>query len=523
MPSSSLTPTESYFDEKAAGKAERFFARLLHHVKGEWAGRPFELLPWQSDQVIRPLFGWKRPDGSRKYRTCYVAIPRKNGKSTVSSGVALYLLFSDGEPGAEIYSAAADRLQAGIVFDAAKQMVESSPELRSRCKIYKREIVIEKTGSVYRVLSADAATKHGLNAHGIIFDELHAQQNRDLWDVLATSTGARRQPITLAITTAGYDRNSICWEIHDYASKVRDGIIQDDTFLPVLFGADQTDDWTVPATWKRANPSLGSTVKLDYLEQECRRAQEVPGYENTFKRLHLNIWTEQATRWLPIEKWDQGGEPFDLSSLDGQQCWAGLDLASTTDIAALQLAWPVGDEVFTWGWYFVPEDRIADRSRKDRVPYDVWARQGFIESTPGNVIDYEFIRAKVHELAERFPIREIGFDRWNASSIVTALTSDGFTMVPIGQGFVSMSAPAKELEKLVVSGKLRHGANPVLRWMASNVCVRQDPAGNLKPDKASSGEKIDGIVALCMALSRLMVSDQTDISDHYAKEGLMIL
>lgn len=520
--------TDRTFDEVAATKAERFFSKLLTHVKGEWAGRPFAPLPWQSERVVRPLFGWKRSDGSRQYRTCYVEIPRKNGKSTISSGVALYLLFADGEPGAEIYSAAADRLQAAIVFDAAKQMVEGSSYLRSRCKIYKREIVVEKTGSVYRVLSADAATKHGLNAHGIIFDELHAQANRELWDVLATSTGARRQPVTLAITTAGYDRHSICYEIHDYAQKVEAGTVTDDTFLPVIYSAALEDDWTAPATWKKANPSLGATIKLDYLEGECRRAREVPGYENTFKRLHLNVWTEQAVRWLPMEAWDECGGTVDSTALAGRSCFAGFDLSTTTDLTALVLYFPPeedGERAKVLPFFWIPSDSLDKRVRRDHVPYDVWAREGLVTVTDGNVTDYDRIREDVRELAERYRIQEIAYDRWNSSQIVTQLQEDGATMVPIGQGFQSMSAPARELEKIVLGRQFDHGGNPVLRWMAANVAVKTDPAGNIKPDKEKSTERIDGIVALVMALARASVADTSDaaLSAHYAQNGLMVL
>jgi len=516
------------FDELAATRAENFFRKLLTHVKGEWAGQEFQLSPWQAERVIRPMFGWKRADGSRRYRTCYVEIPRKNGKSTISSGVALYLLFSDGEPGAEIYSAAADRLQAAIVFDAAKSMVEASPKLRSKCKIYKREIVVEKTGSVYRVLSADAATKHGLNAHGIIFDELHAQANRELWDVLATSTGARRQPMTLAITTAGYDRHSICYEVHDYARKVADGVVTDDTFLPVVYAASAEDDWTLPATWKKANPSLGATIKLDYLDGECKRAREVPGYENTFKRLHLNIWTEQATRWLPMEAWDECGGVVDATTLAGRSCYAGFDLSTTTDLTALVLLFPPeseGEKFKVLPHFWIPGESLEKRVRRDHVPYDVWARDGLVEVTDGNVTDYDTIRHRIRELAETYRIQEIAYDRWNSSQIVTQLQEDGANMVPIGQGWQSMSAPSRELEKLVLGREFEHGGNPVLRWMAANVAIKTDPAGNIKPDKERSTERIDGIVALVMAISRASVADVSDaaLSAHFAQNGVMVL
>ncbi len=488
------------YDEAAADRAVGFFEDLLVHVKGEWAGEPLRLASWQETDIIRPLFGWKREDGTRRYRTVYVEIPRKCGKSTLAAGVALYLLTADSEPGAEVYSAAADRAQAGIVFSLAKAMVEQSPELAAICRTYVRSIAIEPRHSTYQVLSADVPTKHGLNAHGVIFDELHAQPNRDLWDVLTTATGSRRQPVVLAITTAGYDRHSICWELHDFAIKVRDGIIEDDAFLPVIYAADEEDDWQAPETWAKANPNLGVSVKAEYLEREAKRAREVPAYENTFKRLHLNLWTEQATRWLSMDRWDACDGPVDGRTLRGERCFAALDLSTTTDLSALVLFFPEGGEVLPFFW--LPEANLRDRVRRDRVPYDVWANQGLIELTEGDVIDYAFIRERLNQLSLEYEIVELAYDPWGATKLATELTDDGFELVPHRQGFASMAAPTRELETRVLAGEIRHGGHPVLRWNAANVAVKTDPAGNLKPDKSKSVDRIDGVVALIMALGR---------------------
>ena len=510
-----LRDGEFWFDEEAADRAEAFFPRFLVHIKGEWAGQPFVLEPWQRDGIVRPLFGWKRKDGTRRYRTVYVEVPRKQGKSTVAAGIALYLLFADHEPGAEIFSAAADRDQAAIVFDLAKQMVLASPELRKISEIYKRSIVVTRTGSAYHVLSADAHTKHGKNASGVIFDELHAQPNRELWDVLNTSTGARRQPVTVAITTAGYDRESICFEVHDYACKVRDGVIPDDTFLAVIHAASDTADWKDPVVWKAANPGLGKTVKLAYLEQEARKAGETPSYQNTFRRLHLNQWTQQNTRFIDLAMWDACSGTVDVESLKERYCSAGLDLSSTTDLSAFVMLFPPKDpeegsepdlayDVLAWFW--MPEENIAKKSRRDRVPYDAWVRDGLIEATPGNVVDYDRIKERIVSISQEHYIHELAIDRWNATQIATQLSNEGITVVPFGQGYRDMSAPTKDLEALIVSKRIRHGGNPVLRWMADNVSVKQDPAGNLKPDKAKSTGRIDGIVALTMALGRSNVN-----------------
>lgn len=497
-----------WFDERAALAATRFFERVIRHTKGRWAGEPFTLQPWQSDQVIRPLFGWKRADGSRRFRRAYIEIPRKQGKSTISSGIALLLLLADGEAGAEIYSAAADRSQAAIVFEQAKQFVEGSPLLSKELRVYRNHISAPRTNSVYRVLSADAFTKHGLNAHGIVFDELHAQPNRELWDVLATSMGARQQPLMVAITTAGYDRNSICWEQHEHARRV----IENPGFDPEYFGfiaaAEEGDDWTNPATWAKANPSLGVTVTEEYLAGECARALASPAYQNTFRRLYLNQWTQQENRWIDMTAWDACNDA--LPDLAGRRCYGGLDLASTTDIAALVLCFPPMEEdepTRLLPFFWVPAENITDRERRDRAPYSTWARQGYMTATPGNVIDYGYIRNQINELAERYDLREIAIDPWNATQVSIDLQDDGISVIEMRQGFASMSAPTKEMLRLVLAKRLAHGGNPVLRWMADNVAARQDPAGNVKMDKAKSSGRIDGMVAAVMAIARATVAD----------------
>jgi len=503
-----MAKTEFHFDKRAADIAQRFFERILRHTKGEWSGKLFKLPKWQRD-VTRDIFGWKRSDGTRRYRTVYIEIPRKNGKTTWAAGIPLFSLFADDEPGAEVYSAAADREQASLVFNTAKEMFEQAPELQEHGQAFKRIIVSNGfPQGVYRVLSADAYTKHGLNASCIVFDELHAQPSRELWDVLTTSTGARRQPLTIAITTAGFDRESICWELHEYARKVRDGIIEDPTFYPVIYAADESDDWTNEATWRKANPNLGVSVKLEYLRTEYQRARMTPAYQNTFRRLHLNEWTQQDSRWLDITAWNKCGDPVDVKLLEGATCYAGLDLASSSDIAALVLCFPAEsgeDERYVWlPFFWVPQENLVERARKDRVPYDAWARDGLITATPGNVIDYERIARDIEALGQRFNIKEIAFDRWGAVQLSQQLAGAGFTMIGFGQGFASMSQPTRELLRVVLDGKLRHNGNPVLRWMADNLVVTQDPAGNIKPNKAKSREKIDGIVAGVMALDRAM-------------------
>ena len=509
------------FDEERAERAVRFFERVLVHTKGEWAGQPFALAGWQRDDIIRPLFGTLGDGGIRQYRTAYVEIPRKNGKSEIAAGVALYLLFGDGEEGAEVYGAAGDRDQASIVFNVASQMVKRQPTLLKRCKVIdSTKRITLPSGGFYRAIPSDAAGSHGFNASGIVFDELHTQPNRDLWDVLTTSTGARRQPLVFTITTAGYDRNSICYEQHDYALKVLSGVVDDSTFFAYVRSAPEGADWMSERTWRECNPALGDFRNIDEMRAFCARARETPALENTFRRLYLNQWTRQETRWLPIAAWDQCNGALQVER--GQSCYAGLDLASTTDIAALVLVFPQGDGTFDLlPHFFIPGDNIGDRVRRDRVPYDLWARQGYLTATEGNVIDYKAIMVKFDKLAQEYDIREVGFDRWGATQLIQDMQEAGLTVVPIGQGFGSMSAPTKELLNLVLSKRVRHGGNPILRWMADNMVVKTDPAGNLKPDKEKSTEKIDGMVASIMGIDR--ATRHENPASKYESEEMLVL
>ena len=516
-----VTENKYYFDESAADLVCRFFEERLVHIKGEWAGTPLTLETWQRN-LLRELFGWKvKATGLRKYRTLYLELPRKNGKSTLAAGIALFLLYGDKEPGGEVYSAAADREQAAIVFDVAKSMVEKSKPLSKRSKIFKRAIAYPKLNSFYKVISADASSKHGYNANAIVVDELHAQPNRELVDVLKTSTVARRQPLEIYITTAGYDRESICWEYHDYAIKVRDGIIEDDTFLPVIYAASEEDDWTDPKVWAKANPCYGISVKHEYLEKECKKAQEVPAYENTFKRLHLNIWTEQDVRWIPVVKWEDCNTPLVIEDLKGLRCFGGLDLSSTLDITAFALVFPMEENmVAVRSWYWIPEDNVAEKSKKDRVPYDLWIKQGYIQTTPGNIIDYAYIRKVINKLDKIYNIDSIAVDRWNGTQLSVELDQDGMEIVMTGQGFASLSAPTKEFEKLVVGRKWIHGNNPVTRWMLSNTAAEMDAAGNVKPSKKKSRGRIDGIAAIVNGLSRMIIATESKPS-VYKKRGIV--
>lgn len=471
------------------------------------------------------MFGWQREDGTRRYRTGYIEIGKKNGKSTLFAGIGLYLLVADGEAGAEVYSAACDRDQASIIFNESARMVAASPALANHIESVpsRKELRFPKTNSKMKALSADVPTKEGLNASAILFDELHRQKNRDLWDTLLYSGAARRQPLGLAITTAGYDRESICYEQRKYAEMVLEDGVHDWTFLPVIYGAGEKDDWTKVGAWRKANPSYGVTIKADGMRQACREAQETPAKENAFRRYRLSQWTEQKTRWLSLAKWDACGGAV-RGDLSGRECFGGLDLGSTTDLCALSLVFPRAADSYDVLWEFwAPEDNARERSRIDRVPYVQWAKDGLLRLTPGNVADYGFIFRRVSDLAGKYHIREIAVDRWQSEHISQLLAGEGIEVVPFGQGFASMSAPTKELEKLVLGSRLRHGGNPVARWMAGNVSVKQDAAENLKPIKTNPKDRIDGIVATIMALGRAMVAEEEQPTRYTAERGLLVL
>ena len=515
------------FDERKAQRVVRFI-EALRHTKGEFHGQPFHLLPWQ-EKIIRDVFGTVRDDDPimRQYTTAYIEIPKKNGKSELGAAIALNMLINDDEWKAEVYSCASDRQQAAIVFDVAVDMVRQSPALMKRVKIIPstRRMIYQPTGSIYQVLSSEVATKHGLNVSACIFDELHTQPTRALYDVMTQGSGdARRQPLWFFLTTAGTDRNSIYWEVHQKALDILEGRKNDPRFYPVLFGLPDEADWTSEKNWYRANPSLDHTITIDKVRDAFHKAQETPADENQFRQLRLNQWVKQSVRWMPMDKWDECGGVVDPYVLEGRACYAGLDLSSTSDLTALVLVFPPTSEdepYIALPFFWLPEETLSLRVRRDHVPYDQWAKRGFIQTTEGNVVHYGFIERFICQLGERYNIREIAHDRWNATTMVQTLEDDGFTMVPFGQGFKDMSPPTKELMRIVLEHKLCHGGHPVLRWNMDNAFVRTDPAGNLKLDKEKSTEKVDGAVALVMALDRAMKNQGGD--SVYNHRGLLIL
>lgn len=520
-------------DEAAVRKGCRFserhgehvidFFRQLRQTIGSWAGQPLELMPWQRDELIMPLFGWQDATGRRRFRVAYVEIPKKNGKSTLCSGIALYLLAGDGEPGSQVYCAASDRNQAGIVYREASAMAKACPLLRDYIipSDSVKNLALPSQNAFLRVISADAYTAEGLNVHGLIFDELHAQRTRDLWDALRYGGASRRQPLLVSITTAGWDKHSFCYEQHARAEQVLDGRIEDPTFFAMIKAAGPEDDWRDPKTWRKANPSMGVTINEMDFAQEAAEAQESPTKENAFKRYRLDVWTEQEHRWLQMDKWNACASPVAESDLVGRECFAGLDLAQNRDINAFVLLFPLEEGRFAvLPYFFAPEEGAYTRERTDGVPYLTWARQGLIELMPGNCTDHNQIRKKINLVAARFRIREIAFDPWGAQQLANDLQEDGFTVFSFQQSMKNLSEPTKGLETLILSKKISHGGHPILTWMAGNVTVDMDAPGNIRPNKAKSSEKIDGIVALIMAIGRATLAEPAFKSVYTKDRGL---
>lgn len=519
------------FDAVRAERAILFFELFLCHSKGEWAGRPFVPDPWEQF-ILANLFGWIRADGTRRFREAYIEIPKKNGKSTFCAGIGLEMLVADGEPGAEVYAFATTKDQAKIIHEEAVRMWEKSESLQRRVGKFRNNLHVRSSNSKFEPLSSDEGTNDGLNPSCGLGDELHRHPTNALWNLISMSGASRRQPLMIGITTAGTDRVSFCYQQHDYAEKILNRVLENDSFFVYISAMDLDengswrDHWQEPEQWERANPSYGRSVKVDKLEEEARQAKDQPTMLNDFLRFRLNVWTQGSNRALSPEKWRLcTGELLDGETpqqvlerwkreLVGCRCYAGLDAATVDDVASLVLYFPKADDnphARVIPFFFCPAEAILERSKKARVPYDVWNEQGFITMTPGQVIDYKAIRQTFLDCNEQYQILETGFDRYEVSQLVTQLEEDdGLTMVRVGQGFVGISAATKEFLKMVVASEFWHGGNPVLTWMADNFVTRSDPAGLIKPDKEKAREKIDGIVAFIDAISRSIAQSLED-------------
>jgi len=519
------------FEGDCASRVVDFFSMFLKHDKGIWAGKPFELLPYQVS-IVANLYGWIRPDKSRRYRSALVELPRKTGKSHLAAGLALYHLIGDSEQGGEVVVAASTRDQASIVFGIAKRFVERDETLSKHCKIYRNAITVESTGSTMKAISSDSGTAHGLNCSACVMDELHVWTKpdaRQLFEALVTSQGARRQPINISITTAGTAEPTLWRDMHNYAKQVQDDIVSDGSFLPAIWAAKKDEPWDCPEVWKRVNPALGVTVQQDFYERECEKAKALPSYANAFRRLYLNQPTESLDRWLSMEKYDECEPRMSLEELAGRKCYAGLDLSTTLDLTSLVLVFPrtedEGGGYDVLPYFFVPSDNMHKRQRDDHVPYVDWANDEnkYIIQTQGDVVDYQYIRQKINDLGVMYDIKEVAIDRWNATQVAIWLQEDGFEVAFFGQGYRSMSAPSKELEANIMGKRFRHGGHPVMRWNFSVVANEEDAAGNIKPSKKRSHERIDSVVASIMAIGRAIASTGDDGESVYENKGLELL
>lgn len=532
-----------WFDAAAAQFAIDFFS-LLHHSKGsEWAGKPVVLEPWQQF-IVWSVYGWKRANGTRRFRTAYVEVAKGNGKSTMCAGLGLQLLVADGEPGAEIYCAATKKDQARIVFTEAERMRKASPSLTKRIQGFRNNMSIPATNSKFEPLGADEDTLDGLNIHGLIVDELHAHKTRAVLDVLRNGTVKRRNPLSWEITTAGANRSCAGWEEHEYAERILEAHVEDDTTFAFIAALDRDDDWQDERSWPKANPNLGVNIPIDYLRENAAKAKAQPSYRNSFLRFHMNVWTQATTGAISIEKWNEcvgfslaGKDPKILRAevmkqLAARRCFAALDLSSKVDLTALLLAFEPAGEADPWvllPWFWMPKENIEERAREDRVNYDVWEREGLIQGTPGNFIDQDFIVAELVKLRGLFTFSEnletgnpeVAFDPWNSSQVAVDLQSEGFSVVEFRQGYKSMSEPTKSFLGMIPAKKIAHLGNPVLSWMAANLMVVTDPAGNIKPTKEDSSKKIDGMVAAIMALGRGLATAPGGDSAYTGDRGVL--
>lgn len=507
-----------WFDAAAAALAYEFFG-LVCHGKGTWVGKPFALEPWQQ-WVVGCLIGWKRADGTRRFRSAHLEVARKNGKTAIAAVLALYFLLLDGEAGAEVYSVATKKDQAKLCHGEARRMVRSSPALRKYIALFRDALTVEASDSKFVPLGADSDTLDGLNVSTAICDELHAWKWRDLWDVVETATGARSQPIMISTTTAGSGRGGVWWERRDAAVKMLQGVAPNDELFAAIYTLDEGDDWTDERVWTKGNPNLGVTLQRDELRGRVREALASPGKQNAVKRLRLNVPTQLAVLAFDLGKWDRCAGPVSWEGLAGRECFGGLDLSQRTDLSALAWVFPPADAGEPWKAllrYWLPEADLVERCRRDRAPYDQWARDGFLELTDGETIDYDVVEARVLDDAKWFDVRCLAFDRYFANQLTTRLLDEGLTVEGYGQGYASMNGPWKELEGLIASGRFAHGGHPVLRFNAACTAVKTDPAGNQKPDKATSTGRIDGVVAVLMGLGKAITAE-TEVSDYRRAE-----
>ena len=509
-----------YFDKKAAMRAIHFIEKLKH-TKGEWAGQRFRLEPWQQF-VLWNIFGWKNADGTRRFRYAYIEIARKNGKTALSAGIGLYMLFADGESRPEVYSAATVKDQAKICFSDAVEIVKAT-DLKNYLTPYRNSIVYELKGGTMKPLSSDYGTHDGLNPSCGIIDEFHAHKDSGMFDVIKSAFGARRQPLMFIITTAGFDKSGVCYAYRENVIKVLRGVNEDDSLFGIIYTLDDKSEWDDPKMWIKANPNLGVSLSADYLADQVKDAKNRPEAVRNVMTKNVDLWVDAERTWILDDVWQKCIGTTDPADLKGCACWGGLDLSNVSDITAYVLLFHENDRFQLLPHFWIPEEKMLEKVRKENINYDKWAAEGYVTVTPGNVIDYDFVKADILRIVADYDLRTSAYDRWNSSQTIIDLQNEGMECNPFGQGYGSMSAPTKEFEKLVLTGKIEHFGNPVLRWMLASTLVKTDPAGNIKPDKEKSTQKIDGIVASIMALGEWMTAQADDESNPYENRGLLTL
>ena len=509
-----------YFDRKAAQRAISFIEKLKH-TKGKWAGQRFKLEPWQQF-ILWNIFGWMKADGTRRFRYVYVEIARKNGKTALSAGIGLYMLFADGEARPEVYSAATVKDQARICFSDAVEIVKKT-DLKNYLSPYRNSIVYEMKGGTMKPLSSDYGTHDGLNPSCGIIDEFHAHKDSGMFDVIKSAFGARRQPLMFIITTAGFNKNGACYAYRSNVIKVLQGINEDDSLFGIIYTLDCKEEWDNPKMWVKSNPNLGVSVFPEYLSDQVNDAKNRPEAVRNVMTKNVNLLVDAEKTWILDDMWQKCIGSTERESLRGCQCWGGLDLSNVSDITAFVLLFHENERFQLLPFFWIPEEKMLEKIRKENINYDKWVQQGYVKVTAGNVLDYDFVKADILQIVEEFDLQSTAYDRWNASQTIIDLQNEGMECSPFGQGYGSMGAPTKEFEKMVLTEKIEHFGNPVLRWMMSSTAVKTDPAGNIKPDKEKSVQKIDGIVASIMALGEWMTAQSEEDNNPYNQRGMLSL
>lgn len=509
---------KGFFIDTKAGERAVNFIQKLKHTKGKWAGQPLLLEPWQKFIVFN-LFAWKRADGSRRFRYAYVEVARKNGKTALAAGIALYMLYAEREPRAEVYSVATVKDQAKLCFNDSVAIVKNTA-LSQRMRVFRDSILYEQLGAYFKPLSSDDGIHDGYSPYCVIVDEYHAHKDNGMLDVMRSGMAARVQPLVFIITTAGFNKNYPCYAYRQNAKNVMAGIVNDDSLFSMIFEMDAEDDWTDPQNWPKANPNLGVSVDYEYLAGEVKDAQNRPEAVRGVKTKNLNMWVDAETTWILDEVWAKCAGAFGISELEGLKCWGGLDLSNVSDVTAFVLLFEYKDKFALVPKFWIPEEKLQEKIAKENVGFAEWVDKGYVTVTPGNVTDYDFIKADIFAMAQKYDIISIAYDRWNSSQTVIQMQDEGLEMSPFGQGYGSMSAPTKEFEKMVLLEKMEHFNNPVLRWMLASTVIQVDPAGNMKPDKRKSSQKIDGTVASIMAMGEMMTYKAKEEKNPYEMRGL---